>query len=188
MGPACGRTCKSCSHPNRERLESLLLQGVSARSVAAQFELSAACVHRHRARHMAVALAGAGERRVLVLIRSLVGRLDAINYRLTEIAEDSRRTGNRSAELTALALLSRNLYGLARVAVTSANMEAGCVRGSGIGPRDRGIPSIAAVAIDRPAPLAGEPPEVLRWIADHDRTPTPEERRAILGENDGGHH
>ena len=46
------RSCAACSHADRERIDAELLQGVSFRTVAGRYGLSAPALHRHRAEHL----------------------------------------------------------------------------------------------------------------------------------------
>jgi hypothetical protein len=46
------RVCSVCSRPNAGLINQFLLEGRSARSLAAEFELSADAVERHRNRHL----------------------------------------------------------------------------------------------------------------------------------------
>lgn len=50
------RVCTICSHGRREEIDRALLAGGSFRSIAAQFEVSASALLRHRA-HIAAAVA-----------------------------------------------------------------------------------------------------------------------------------
>ena len=44
--------CSACSHDDRARIDAELLQGVSFRTVAGRYGLSAPALHRHRAEHL----------------------------------------------------------------------------------------------------------------------------------------
>ena len=44
--------CSACSHDDRARIDAELLQGVSFRTVADRYGLSAASLHRHRTEHL----------------------------------------------------------------------------------------------------------------------------------------
>ena len=46
------RPCSSCAHVDREQIDAELLQGVSFRTVAGRYGLSAPALHRHRAEHL----------------------------------------------------------------------------------------------------------------------------------------
>jgi hypothetical protein len=47
-----GRSCSVCSHPQRQKAEELLRQGLSVRCTATEIGVGAAALHRHWSRHV----------------------------------------------------------------------------------------------------------------------------------------
>lgn len=46
------RLCTACVHPDRAAIDADLLSGLSLRTIAGRYGLSAGAVHRHRTRHV----------------------------------------------------------------------------------------------------------------------------------------
>ncbi len=46
------KRCYACLHPQRAAIDADLLQGISYRTVAARYDISAAALHRHRSKHL----------------------------------------------------------------------------------------------------------------------------------------
>jgi len=73
-----GRSCTVCNHPNRGKIDSELIKGLSANSIASRFGVGARAIGRHRLSHLSPALTAIAVAREGTRVGSLVDRLEAV--------------------------------------------------------------------------------------------------------------
>lgn len=83
------RVCTICSHGRREEIDRALLAGGSFRSIAAQFEVSASALLRHRA-HIAAAVAQAEA----LTIERLLSDLADLQGRALALLDRAEKSGD----------------------------------------------------------------------------------------------
>jgi len=89
------RVCTVCNHPERERIDKLLIEGESFRNIAERFSLSATSVYRHKS-HLNGTLLKAKEVKEIAQADNLMEQITNLQSRAlnilskTEEAEDWR--------------------------------------------------------------------------------------------------
>jgi len=66
------RTCTVCTHPDRPRIDAALLAGTAYRTIAKQFEVSAAALQRHKQDHIPTLMVKAHDAREVTQADELV--------------------------------------------------------------------------------------------------------------------
>lgn len=101
-------TCTVCRHLKRDSIDLLLLEGRSERSIAEQFGVSAAAIHRHKD-HLPGTLAKAHEAHETVSAGTLLDRLRDLNVETRAILAETRKKKEHDLSLKALARLEKQL-------------------------------------------------------------------------------
>src|ERR1019366_5106550 len=86
------RTCTACTHPHRDDIDRLLLEGVALRNISKRFSLSAAGLFRHN-KHVSTTLANSHKEAEVLRADGLLEHLHhltAETARLTEKAEKAK--------------------------------------------------------------------------------------------------
>ena len=86
------RTCTACTHPHRDDIDRLLLEGVALRNIAKPFSLSAASLFRHN-KHVSTTLASSHKEAEILRADGLLEHLNHLTAeaaRLTEKAEKAK--------------------------------------------------------------------------------------------------
>jgi len=65
------RPCTICTHPQRDGIDRLILEGESNTRIAANFGLSASSIRRHKAGHISTRLAAVQEEQELLTVQKL---------------------------------------------------------------------------------------------------------------------
>jgi hypothetical protein len=106
------RSCTVCRHPERERIEELLLRNkLSLRTVAERTGTSAWALHRHKG-HLAQAVIEAAE---IAGASSLLARIEGVLAEVQDIATKAKRSKDWPAALQALKELRNCLQLIGRV-------------------------------------------------------------------------
>ena len=86
------RTCTACTHPHREEIDRLLLEGAPLRNIAKQFSLSSASLFRHN-KHISKVLSNARQEAEILRADGLMEHLNHLTAeaaRLKQKAEQAK--------------------------------------------------------------------------------------------------
>lgn len=108
------RTCTTCTHPNRETIDTALLNGAPSRRIAAQFSLSEASVRRHK-EHVPLHLATAVAAQEVSHADALLRQLTALTTEARRIKQKAEKAGDYRTALSGVRELVRIVELLARV-------------------------------------------------------------------------
>jgi hypothetical protein len=95
------RHCTVCTHPNRERIDALLVGGEPYRDIAQQFGVSFYAVHRHKS-HLNGALLRAKEVRDVAHADNLLEQVRSLQRKALSILSQAERSGNLKTALLAI--------------------------------------------------------------------------------------
>jgi VIT1/CCC1 family predicted Fe2+/Mn2+ transporter len=113
------RTCTACSHPHRDIIDRLLLEGTPLRNIAKRFSLSAAGLFRHN-KHLSTTLANSHKEAEITRADGLIEHLN----RLTGEAERLKRKAEKAGDYrTALAGVREESRLLELAMTVAAEME-----------------------------------------------------------------
>lgn len=103
------RTCTICSHPNRDEIDRALVDGVSFRTIAHQWGVSADALKRHKKDHLPAALAQAKQAAQVANGDDLLSRIEALQQKTLSILSKAESQGDNVTALKAIAEARRNL-------------------------------------------------------------------------------
>lgn len=84
------RTCTACSHPHRDDIDRLLLEGTPLRNIAKRFSLSAAGLFRHN-QHLSTTLANSHKEAELLRADGLLEHLKHLTADATRLKEKAEK-------------------------------------------------------------------------------------------------
>jgi hypothetical protein len=94
--------CRTCSHPKRQEIESLIIQGRSINSVAQQYGLNQSALNVHTKRHLATNLSKVREARELDLASKNLRNLNRIIKETWDLFAQAKQS--EDIELTLFAI------------------------------------------------------------------------------------
>jgi hypothetical protein len=110
------RTCTACSHPQRDDIDRLLLEGVPLRNIAKQFSLSAAGLFRH-SKHLSTTLASSHKEAEILRADGLLEHLNHLTAEAARLKEKAEKAKDYRTALAGVREMSRLLELTVRVAV-----------------------------------------------------------------------
>lgn len=109
------RHCTVCDHPQREKIDELLIEGEPYRSIAKQFLLSDAAVYRHKGEHLSKALIKAREVREVAQADTLLEQVQSLQVKTLDILAKAEVAGDLKTSLGAIREARGNLELLAKL-------------------------------------------------------------------------
>lgn len=82
--------CTVCTHPEREAIEVLLVEGEPERNIAARFGLSPAAVHRHKVKHLPEKLLEAKQAKYLLSAKRLFDKVEGLVQEAENLIEHAK--------------------------------------------------------------------------------------------------
>lgn len=95
------RRCTVCSHPERESIDNLLIQGISIRDIAGRSNLTKSSVERHRI-HLNAKLARAKEAREVAHADNLLDQVKVLQLRALNILSKAEEAEDWRAATSAI--------------------------------------------------------------------------------------
>lgn len=109
------RTCTICEHPQRQKIDKLLVQGEPYRDIAGRFSLSRSALSRHK-EHLPSALTKAQEAGEIAHANSLLGQVRDLQTRTLNILDAAEQSGDLRTALGAIREARGNLELLGKLA------------------------------------------------------------------------
>ena len=81
------RTCTICDHPQKEEIDSLIINGNTFRHIASQYNFSYRAVKRHKDNHLNKKLAKAKEAREIVNADNLLDQVKSLQEKALELLD-----------------------------------------------------------------------------------------------------
>jgi hypothetical protein len=116
------RTCTVCQHQGRRKIDAAIVFGKSERSIAKQFRVTSAAIHRHKI-HVAESLERASEKREVSIGESILDRLENLYQRGVSNLDKAEKTKSHYAICSYLRELRGILAGLYQIGVAVAPKE-----------------------------------------------------------------
>jgi hypothetical protein len=110
------RRCTACDHPERHRIDDILVTGAPYRSVAKQFELSESAVYRHKTEHLPTYLLKAREAAEVAQADNLLNQVRSLQTHVLDILERAEQAGDLRTALAAISQARGNLELLGKLA------------------------------------------------------------------------
>jgi len=110
------RTCSICQHPNREKINRLLVEGEIFRKIAENFSLSITSLHRHKTEHLPGNLTKAKEAQEIAKADSLLEQVKSLQDRALDILSQAEESGDLRTALGAIREARGNLELLGKLA------------------------------------------------------------------------
>jgi len=110
------RTCTICQHPNREKINRLLVEGEIFRKIAENFSLSITSLHRHKTEHLPGNLTKAKEAQEIAKADSLLEQVKSLQNRALNILSQAEESGDLRTALGAIREARCNLELLGKLA------------------------------------------------------------------------
>lgn len=85
------RTCTICEHPQKEEIDSLIINGNTFRNIVEQFSLSLGAIHRHKSEHLIQTLTKAREVKEIVHADNLLEQLRNLQAEALSILEQAKK-------------------------------------------------------------------------------------------------
>jgi hypothetical protein len=117
------RTCTICSHDERRKIDTAIVFGKSERSIAKQFGVTAAAIHRHKV-DVAAALEKATEKREVSIAEGILDRLENLYARGLRSLSLAEKTKSHHAICSYLRELRGILAGLFEVGAAAIPKDA----------------------------------------------------------------
>ncbi len=96
------RTCSVCAHPERMRIDGLLVEGVSHRDLARQFGLGRNAIANHAEKHLPATLTRAAEAAEVAHADDLLAEVRKREQRADDLGRQAERVGDLRTALQAL--------------------------------------------------------------------------------------
>lgn len=103
------RTCTVCGHPQRAAIDAALVAGGAYRSIAKQFDLSAAALFRHRGEHLPASLVTAAGEEATRQALDVLQQLKLINGAALAVLRDARAAQDGDLALKAIDRIQRQI-------------------------------------------------------------------------------
>jgi hypothetical protein len=110
------RTCTACSHPHRDDIDRLLLEGIPLRNIAKRFSLSAAGLFRHN-KHLSTILASSHKETEVLRADGLLEHLNHLTAEAARLTEKAEKAKDYRTALAGVREKSRLLELGVRVAI-----------------------------------------------------------------------
>src|SRR5215831_12084581 len=110
------RTCTACSHPHRDEIDRLLLDGVALRNIAKRFSLSTASLFRHN-RHISKTLSNARQQAEILRADGLMEHLNHLTAEAARLKQKAEQAKDYRTALAGVREMSRLLELVMRLAV-----------------------------------------------------------------------
>jgi uncharacterized small protein (DUF1192 family) len=107
--------CKCCSHPDREKIDELLIKGVPNRRIAAQFSLKEQSVRRHKAHCVPDKIQKSQRLRELAHADALAQRIAQLLEEAESLLGELKKKGDLRGAVSSLGELRRIIEMLSRV-------------------------------------------------------------------------
>jgi hypothetical protein len=110
------RTCTACSHPHRDDIDRLLLEGTPLRNIAKRFSLSAAGLFRHN-KHISTILASSHKEVEILRADGLLEHLNHLTAEAARLKQKAEKAKDYRTALAGVREMSRLLELVMRLAV-----------------------------------------------------------------------
>ena len=110
------RTCTACSHPHRDEIDRLLLDGVALRNIAKRFSLSSASLFRHN-KHISKTLSNARQEAEILRADGLMEHLNHLTAEAARLKHKAEQAKDYRTALAEVREMSRLLELVMRLAV-----------------------------------------------------------------------
>ena len=110
------RTCTACSHPHRDEIDRLLLDGVALRNIAKRFSLSSASLFRHN-KHISKTLSNARQEAEIIRADGLMEHLNHLTAEAARLKQKAEQAKDYRTALAGVREMSRLLELVMRLAV-----------------------------------------------------------------------
>ena len=110
------RTCTACSHPHRDEIDRLLLDGVALRNIAKRYSLSAASLFRHN-KHISKTLSHARQEAEILRADGLMEHLNHLTAEAARLKQKAEQAKDYRTALAGVREMSRLLELVMRLAV-----------------------------------------------------------------------
>ena len=116
------RTCIACSHPHRDDIDRLLLEGVPLRNIAKRFSLSAAGLFRHN-KHLSTMLTNSHRGAEVLRADGLLEHLNHLTAEAARLKQKAEKAKDYRTALAGVREMSRLLELVMRLAVEKEERE-----------------------------------------------------------------
>ena len=96
------RQCTVCVHPDRKRIDGQIVEGVSHRDIARQFDVGRNAVANHAEKHLPASLVRATEVAEVLHANGLYAQLNARKARIDRLCDQAEKSQDIRAALQAL--------------------------------------------------------------------------------------
>lgn len=112
------RTCTACTHPQRDEIDRLLLDGAAFRNIAKRFSLSPASLFRHN-KHIAKTLSNARQEADILRADGLMEHLNHLTAEAARLKQKAEQAKDYRTALAGVREMSRLLELVMRLAVAA---------------------------------------------------------------------
>jgi hypothetical protein len=109
------RSCRVCTHPNREAIDEALVGGIAFPALVAEHRVSKDSLSRHKANHLPAKLVMAQAAEEVAQADDLLGQLKDLQARTLAILEAAESTNQHRTALSAIREARGNLELLAKL-------------------------------------------------------------------------
>ena len=109
------RNCTICEHPQREKIESLIVNGNTFRNIAERFSLSLGAIHRHKSDHISKTLAKAKEAEQIANADNLLDEMRSLQGKTLSILARAEKCKDLKIALNAIREARGNFELLAKL-------------------------------------------------------------------------
>jgi hypothetical protein len=102
------RTCTACTHPHRDEIDRLLLDGTPLRNIAKRYSLSAASLFRHN-KHISKTLSHARQEAEILRADGLMEHLNHLTSEAARLKQKAERSKDYRTALAGVREMSRLL-------------------------------------------------------------------------------
>ena len=117
------RRCTVCDHPERHRIDEVLISGAPYRSVAKRYGLSESAVYRHKTEHLPVHLLKAKEVKEVAGADDLLEQVRHLHAHALHILERAEQAGDLRNALAAISQARDNVELLGKLAGNSTSVR-----------------------------------------------------------------
>lgn len=116
------KPCSICSHPQRELIDKLLVNGSTLKEIEDAYGLSKSAISRHRAEHISITSPAVGMKpEIIASSDSLLDQLQDIHQRTLSILASAEQSGREETALKAIGRATANIELMAKISVVLAD-------------------------------------------------------------------
>lgn len=120
-----GRTCTICINPRRDEIDRLLLEGEPIEKIAADFDLSASSVRRHKAGHISAKLVRASDEREILAANHLLREMENLHRRTLDFLDAVEHGSDKRLFIAAIKEVRSNIELLIKLSVDLVERSGG---------------------------------------------------------------